>query len=243
MQFNHIHIEPIGGVAGDMILAALIHLGADIGYINAYLQKSSHNELCVKIQHVVVTDIHALYLQSIPHADDVAFRTKAAVCRELNQFMLPEKSKIVAFRIFDELIAAESIAHAMDPDYVHLHEVGQLDAILDVVGIALAWENLGAPTVSCSPLPSGYGVVKTSHGLLNCPVPAVNNICKKNHLKLESVNIEGETITPTGAAVIAAFMQINAGEKPEINSNGVGVGVGSKRFTSRPNILRAYGFA
>jgi hypothetical protein len=126
-------------------------------------------------------------------------------------------------------------------DDVHLHEVGALDSILDVVGIAVALESLGAPRVSSSAVPSGHGHVRAAHGELELPVPAVREIAARAGLPLIDVPVCGETVTPTGAAVLAVVCE-RFGPPPAAPAAAVGVGAGTRRFADRPNVVRVHGY-
>ena len=116
-----------------------------------------------------------------------------------------------------------------------------MDSILDVLGIAVALDTLGAPEITSAPLPVGSGHVKTRHGILSVPVPVVRDLSARYAVPLVSVPVLGETVTPTGIAVLAAVCRRYV-LVPRGRPDRVGVGAGHRRFADRPNVLRAYGF-
>lgn len=163
------------------------------------------------------------------------------VLKTLDKMKLGPVARRHAEGIYDILIDAETTVHKADRDYVHLHEVGALDSILDVVGIAVALEYLGDVPWVLAPIPSGVGTVDTSHGVLQCPVPAAAHIIKRFDLPLQTEPaLKGETLTPTGAAVLAYCCKSFAAQKPQ-HADKVGVGVGNRVHADRPNVVRLHG--
>jgi uncharacterized protein (DUF111 family) len=239
--FLRIHIEPVGGVAGDMLLGALIDLGADRRAIRATFSSFHLKGLFLKTRRVVVLGERALHVQSI--APDRRHRHRH-LDELLETIAGAQASPWVhdwAARVFMLMAQAEAAAHHCSVDEVTLHEVGQLDSILDVVGIGVALDSLGRPNLTSAPLPSGHGVVHTSHGVLDLPVPAVKKIAATSSLDLRDVDVEGETITPTGAAVLAAT-GVRFAARPKLRPHRIGVGAGTRRFPARANVLRMYGW-
>ncbi|OGQ82624.1 MAG: hypothetical protein A2289_21845 [Deltaproteobacteria bacterium RIFOXYA12_FULL_58_15] len=224
-----------------MLLGALCDLGAE-SVVQHAIKSLEIDGLELIVQPVEVDGETALHVRSIPRSVEPHHRHLADVFEILATADVPPAALALARRIFVRLGEAEAAVHGTDgPHEVHLHEVGQLDSILDVLGIAVALHSLGTPRVSCAPLPSGSGTVSTAHGVLNCPVPAVREIAARANVPLVDVPLVGETITPTGIAVIA---EICTSYRDDLCGDARlrGVGAGSRRFDSRPNVLRAYGF-
>ena len=172
-----------------------------------------------------------------------SFHTHHHEHRNLNDIMhiishakLTTGARQMAEKIFMVLGRAEAKAHGVGIEEVHFHEVGAVDSIVDIVAVAVCLDNLGIHDVIIPALWEGKGTVRCQHGILPVPVPATANIIKESGLKLHIMDVEGEFVTPTGAAIAAA---IQTGEKlPETFSiKKIGLG-GGKRSYERPSILR-----
>ena len=151
--------------------------------------------------------------------------------------VMTDNAKKIALRIFEILAKAESKAHNVPVDQVHFHEVGAVDSIVDIVAVAVCLDNLGITEVIVPVLYEGRGTVRCQHGILPIPVPAVANVVSENHLCLKMTEVEGELVTPTGAAIVAAIKtKDKLPEKFEIQKVGIGAG---KRQYECPGILRA----
>ena len=150
---------------------------------------------------------------------------------------MTDRAKKMALHVFDILAHAESKAHGVNAEEVHFHEVGAIDSIVDIAAIAVCMDNLDITDVIVPVLYEGTGFIRCQHGQIPVPVPAVAHIAEDHHLKLKITDIQGELVTPTGAAVVAAF---RTSEKlPEdfsILQSGLGAG---KREYRCPGILRA----
>ena len=150
---------------------------------------------------------------------------------------MTENAKKIALRIFEILAEAESKAHNVPVNQVHFHEVGAVDSIVDIVSVAVCLDNLDVTEVIVPVLCEGRGTVRCQHGILPIPVPAVANIVSANHLHLKMTEVEGELVTPTGAAIVAAVKtKDKLPETFEIQKIGIGAG---KRQYECPGILRA----
>ena len=150
---------------------------------------------------------------------------------------MTENAKKIALRIFGILAEAESKAHNVPVDQVHFHEVGAVDSIVDIVSVAVCLDNLDVTDVIVPVLCEGRGTIRCQHGILPIPVPAVANVVSANHLHLKMTEVEGELVTPTGAAIVAAVKtKDKLPENFEIQKIGIGAG---KRQYECPGILRA----
>ena len=150
---------------------------------------------------------------------------------------MTENAKKIALRIFEILAEAESKAHNVPVDQVHFHEVGAVDSIVDIVSVAVCLDDLDVTEVIVPVLCEGRGTVRCQHGILPIPVPAVANIVSANHLHLKMTEVEGELVTPTGAAIVAAVKTKD--KLPEtFEIQKIGIGAGKRRYEC-PGILRA----
>lgn len=153
----------------------------------------------------------------------------------LSGFDLPQEVKAQAAKVYDRLAQAEAKAHGCPVDQIHFHEVGELDAVADIVMACLALERLGADRVVCSPLCLGYGQVRCAHGILPVPAPATANLLEG--IPCYAGPIEGELTTPTGAA-LAGALSSSFGQMPPMTVRKTGYGMGTKDFPAA-NCLRA----
>lgn len=170
------------------------------------------------------------------HYHDHEHRGMSEIREILHSGALSPQAEATALKIFDVLAQAEAKAHGASVDEVHFHEVGAVDSIVDIVTIALCLEDLQLDGVVVDSLTDGRGTIRCQHGIMSVPVPAVTNIVTQNGLKLKLSNVEGELVTPTGAAVAAA---ICTADKLPANYRIVKSGMGAgKRQYSVPSFLR-----
>ncbi|HBE84625.1 MAG TPA: nickel pincer cofactor biosynthesis protein LarC [Lachnoclostridium sp.] len=145
--------------------------------------------------------------------------------------------KAMAKRMFDIVAEAESKAHGIPMEKVHFHEVGAIDSIVDIIGVAVCVDSLGVDEIVVSPLAEGYGSIRCQHGVIPVPVPATANIVSAHGLKLRLTDNEGEMVTPTGAAIAAALgTRKNLPSSFQILKTGLGAG---KKDFKQANVLRA----
>ena len=159
----------------------------------------------------------------------------------IDKTQMTEGAKNLAKKIFDILADAESKAHAKPKDQVHFHEVGALDSIVDIIAMATCFDNLDIGKVYSTPLQEGSGTIRCAHGILNIPVPAVANIVAAHKIPLSIKNEQGELVTPTGAAFVAAIADtVGISFEPPQNFTIQKIGLGAgKRAYSTPSMLRA----
>lgn len=155
----------------------------------------------------------------------------------INHTQMTENARSLALKIFEILAKAESKAHATDIDHVHFHEVGAIDSIVDIIAVAVCIDNLGIDKVYVPKLCEGMGTVRCQHGILSIPVPATANIMEAYQLPIEIMNVQGEFVTPTGAAIVAA-LKTDTHLPGQFCIKKIGLGAG-KRTYQRPSILRA----
>ena len=155
----------------------------------------------------------------------------------INHTQMTENALSLALKIFEILAKAEAKAHATDIDHVHFHEVGAIDSIVDIIAVAVCIDNLGIDKVYVPKLCEGMGTVRCQHGILSIPVPATANIMEAYQLPIEIMNVQGEFVTPTGAAIVAA-LKTDTHLPGQFCIKKIGLGAG-KRTYQRPSILRA----
>ena len=172
-----------------------------------------------------------------PHAHHHEHRGMKEIREILLSSSMTDRAKEIALSVFEILAAAEAKAHGVPADQVHFHEVGAVDSIVDVAAAAVCLDNLDVTEVIVPKLCEGTGTVRCQHGILPVPVPAVANIVEQNHLNLQITNVEGELVTPTGAAIAAAVRTSDVlPDRFTIEKTGLGAG---KRQYACPGFLRA----
>lgn len=159
------------------------------------------------------------------------------IVKIINQAQITDHAKALAIRIFSIIADAEAKAHGVDRERVHFHEVGAVDSIVDIVAVAVCLDNLDVREVIVPEVYEGRGFVRCQHGTIPIPVPAVTHIAASHQLNLHISSTEGELITPTGAAIVAAIKTSDQLPKQfAIEKTGIGAG---KRTYDRPSLLRA----
>lgn len=219
-----------------MILAALATAGAALAEVSRALEPLGV-PFAFRTEDVEVGGVRALRL-TVEHAEEHAHRTFADIRQLVEDAGLPERAASRAVAAFRLLAEAEGAVHGRSPEDVTFHEVGAVDSIVDMVGSCVALEILGAESVSCSPLPMGSGIVSSSHGLLPVPGPATLEILKGSRLRWTEE--QGETTTPTGAALMSSLTDGDFTEAaPPMALRAVGYGTGRAVLRRAPNLLRA----
>jgi hypothetical protein len=220
-----------------MALASLIDAGADIGEVVAGLEGLPVTGWHIEVAKTTRAGVAASQLQvDVDPESDLAERTWGTIRAIIDQAPgLPERARTRAQAVFGRLAAAEGRLHGLPPDEVHFHEVGGLDAIVDVVGTCLALESLGVASVRSGPVALGTGTVRGSHGLLPNPAPAVVELLVGAPVR--GAAREEELTTPTGAALLAALAE-SFGPLPSMKITSSGYGAGSRDLDGRANVLQ-----
>ena len=227
-------LDAPSGLAGDMTIAALVDLGVPRDALARAWGALPLAGYHVHFAHKTVSGIVATHFD-VHVGEQQPLRTFAIIRELLAKAPLDAGVAARATRTFERLADAEAAVHRMPKDEVHFHEVGAVDAIIDIVGASAALEYLGAEVV-CSPLPMGRGMVKAAHGVLPLPPPAVVE-CLRGFPTYDA-GIDKELVTPTGAAIVAANAA-RAERWPSMAPEVSGWGAGTATLADRPNVLRA----
>ncbi len=228
-------LDAFSGVAGDMTIAALVDLGVPTAVFEGAVQALQLEGVALQFSPVIVGALGAIHFDV--HVEGPQPQRTYAEIRALiaGAEGLDPAARDLAQRIFLRLAEAESEVHRMPLDEVAFHEVGAVDAIVDIVGAAAGLVYLGADVLS-SPLPLGRGFVECQHGRLPLPAPATV-LCLRG-VPTEDAGIDVELVTPTGAAIVATVARGFA-RWPSLVPRAVGWGAGTRRLEDRPNLLRA----
>jgi uncharacterized protein (TIGR00299 family) protein len=227
------YFDCIAGIAGDMALGALVDAGADLADITARLSRLPLDPFEIETEDVETHGLHALRIHVRTGPGSVV-RTYANIRGVLDEAGLPPEAHALASRIFRRLAEAEAVIHRRDVDTVTFHEVGAVDSIVDITGTALALTQLGIERVYASPVPTGLGMVRTQHGSMPIPAPAVVELLRG--APIFSRGVPMELVTPTGAAILAATVE-GFGDMPTMRPDAIGYGAGSTQ-ADFPNVLR-----
>jgi uncharacterized protein (TIGR00299 family) protein len=222
------------GVAGDMALGALIDAGAEVGEVRDLLGRLPVSGWELEVEPVLRGGIAGTKVHVHAH-DTTVVRTAAHIQGMVAEARLPERVERRAAAVFDALAQAEGRLHRRPPDQVHFHEVGGIDAIVDVVGTCAALELLEVDTVACSPVAVGLGMVRAAHGVIPNPAPAVVELLAG--IPTRGVDLAVELTTPTGAALVAALAS-EFGPLPPMTVVATGFGAGSRELQDRPNLTQ-----
>ena len=227
-------LDAFSGVAGDMTIAALVDLGVPFAVLENAFEELPVSGFQAHLGHVHRSGIVATTFDVHVEGKQPE-RTYGWIDRMLAESGLGDRVKTLARRIFRRLGEAEANVHKMPLEEVHFHEVGGVDAIIDIVGAAAAVEWIGASVVA-TPLPMGKGFVSARHGTLPLPAPAVVD-CLRG-VPTYAVPLDAELVTPTGAAIVASIAE-RFERWPSFVPERVGWGGGQRELPDRPNLLRA----
>jgi hypothetical protein len=227
------------GLAGNMLLAALLDLGLPIAAIEEPLARLGlEGRYRLEIEERRSGGLRGLHLAVQSLESEPAHRPWGALRGQFVAVGWPEALRQRVLAVFNLLAEAEAAVHGQEPEQVHFHEVGALDALVDIVGVCAGLLHFGVEHLVCGVPPAGHGSVATAHGRLPLPAPAVLEIARRRGLPLASSEgfAAGELTTPTGLALMACWAE-RFGAAPAAVPLQVGTGLGSRRL-DRPNLLR-----
>lgn len=260
-----LYLECYSGISGDMTVAALLDLGADREVLKESLKSLPVGGFRTEITRVKKSGLDtcdfSVILEQNNHDHDMEYlhgseksytghheythsheyphehRGMKEITEIIQKSEMTARAKKMAMRVFGILAQAESKAHGVPVEEVHFHEVGAVDSIVDIAAIAICMDNLDISNVIVPVLYEGTGFIRCQHGQIPVPVPAVTHIAETHKLKLKITDIQGELVTPTGAAVVAAFR--TSDRLPEdFTMLKTGIGAGKRQYRC-PGILRA----
>jgi hypothetical protein len=222
------------GIAGDMALGALIDAGADLDEIRTLCQRIPVGGWALEASPVLRGGIAATHVE-VKVDESSVVRTYGHIAAIVEEGRLPERVRARALATFRVLAEAEGRLHRRPPEQVHFHEVGGIDAIVDVVGTCAALETLGIDEVRASAIAHGTGMVRSAHGILPNPPPAVIELLRG--APTYGIDIGVELTTPTGAALVAALASAY-GPLPAMTVESIGFGAGTRELEGRPNVTQ-----
>ena len=258
---KYIRFDSIGGASGDMILAALTSIGANLKAIEEQLNLFFPEQLHIKSEDAADSGLNGIKVSVHSHHhthDDThwpdaehgkdhthhhhhhhhhAHRGLKEISKLITDSKLSQETKQLSIAIFTNLAKAEAKIHGKTVETVHFHEVGAWDSVADIVGSCIALEQLDVSGISCSALPSGTGTITCQHGVMPNPAPATQELLEG--MPTTQTDEPFELVTPTGAAILKTWL--NNLEQPPTENITVknGFGFGSRRLNNRPNVLRA----
>jgi uncharacterized protein (TIGR00299 family) protein len=227
-------LEPIGGIAGDMFMAAALDLGVDRAALVAALQTLGVPGWRLETRPKTEHGIRGTHVDVVVEGEQPHARRLADILALVDGSGLPPRARAAARAVFERIGRAESKVHGIAVEEVHFHEVGAIDSIVDVCGAAVVLDLLGWPRVVAAPPELCRGMVKTAHGMMPVPPPAVLELLTGKPVRPGGP--PGEAVTPTGAALLAELATI--GPLPPFVPGRIGYGVGTVAWPDRPNVLR-----
>jgi uncharacterized protein (TIGR00299 family) protein len=230
------YIDCFSGVAGDMLLAALIDAGAPESVVRDTITRLNLPEVSLTVEKVKKQGLAARYLRV--HVDSSVpqkHRHLHHIVKIIDAAGLPPAVADNAKRIFTRLAEAEALVHNSTIEKVHFHEVGAADAIVDIVCTCAALAHLDIERIVCSPIPTGSGTLTCDHGVMPVPAPATAQLLRG--VPIAATDEIGELATPTGVAIVTA-LAAEFGPPPSMTVREIGIGAGTRDGKTRPNIVR-----
>jgi len=247
-----LHVDGAAGIAGDMALGALVDLGVPVERLRDGLRALPVEGWTLEVERVVKGGLAATRARvrvhgeeehphhhehhHAPHGHDHGHgRTWPEIARLIESSSLPQRVRERSLAAYRRVCEAEAKLHGVALADVHLHELGAVDALVDICGASLGLDLLGSPTVSASPPDLGGGTVRTEHGLLPVPAPATLEILRGYETRTSGLQLE--LTTPTGAALLSTWTT-SFGPAPSMRTQAVGYGAGTRDLADRPNVVR-----
>ncbi len=242
-------IDPqIAGISGDMLLSSLVNLGADKNKIIEGIIKS---QKFLSDSTIKKMDFQKIQKQGIESTELIleidenvskrkGIEIKKAISDSVNELNLTTKAKTFAELCISTLISSESKIHGISEDSVHFHEASSIDTLVDIVGTAIALDDLRLfeEKIVCLPVSVGGGTVSFSHGTMSNPASAVLQIFKNSNLNIQGNNSKEELTTPTGACILVNLTNNPIEYYPSMNVRSIGYGAGQKDFETFSNVLK-----
>jgi uncharacterized protein (TIGR00299 family) protein len=227
-------LEPIGGIAGDMFLAAAIDAGVEAAALEAGLRTLGLPGWRLDVSRRVSGGISGVHVDVTVEGAQPGERSLTEILSVVDGSGLSPRARAAARDVFERIGRAEARVHGVPVEKVHFHEIGAVDSIVDVCGAAVALDLLGWPRVFSEPPELGSGTTRSAHGRMPVPPPAVLELLAGKAVRPGGP--PGEAVTPTGAALLAAFAEV--GPLPPFVPVRIGYGIGTTSWPDRPNVLR-----
>jgi uncharacterized protein (TIGR00299 family) protein len=234
------YFDCVSGCSGDMVLGALIDAGFSLRLLREELSGLPVRGYKLSAKRVKRSTIAATkFTVTVNEAEGQPLRSLEDIAMLIKSSKLPRRVKNTAIAIFRRLAEAESRIHDVPPHKARFHEIGAVDSIVDIVGVACGIHALKIERSYSSPLPVGSGTVSTAHGILPVPAPATLRLAEmaKAPIVAAPKHTEGELVTPTGAAIVSTLATFG---RPPMIVDKVGYGAGTKDFEAWPNVMRIW---
>jgi pyridinium-3,5-bisthiocarboxylic acid mononucleotide nickel chelatase len=228
------YFDCFSGISGDMTLGALIDAGCPVEYLRSELQSLDVLGWTLSAEKVWKNGMAATYAR-VTSEDQQKHRSLSTILAIIDRSKIQPQVKARAAAIFDKLGRAESYVHDAPLEKVHFHEVGAVDAIVDIVGACVGFDALGIAKFASSPLNVGGGTEKMAHGILPVPAPATARLLQG--APTYSNGVQKELVTPTGAAIVATLCD-SFGPQPAMTVSAIGYGAGTLDLEQQPNVVR-----
>ena len=229
------HFDCFAGISGDMTLGAFVDQGVPVKWLEETLKANLLTDFDLVVTAISKMGITAQKMNVISKSQ--VQRDYATIREMIGRSSVNGMVKDLSLEMFEKLAVAESKIHGCPKDHVHFHEVGGVDAIVDIVGTCLCVNYLGLKKISASKIPLGNGFVNCSHGKLPVPAPATIEILK--NIPVYGTDIPFELVTPTGAAIVSTLAE-TFGKMPDMLVSKIGYGSGTRDFEKMPNLLRIF---
>ena len=237
---NTVWVNASAGVAGDMLLGSLIDAGADVSEVVNILFGLGLNDWALTAEPAMRCGIAATHVVVVEHHHDDhrhTHRLHSDIVALLNAADIPERVCERALATFAVLAYSEAAVHKVLIEDVEFHEVGSIDAIVDIVGTCAALEILGIDRVTASPIATSHGSIRSAHGILPNPGPAVAHMLATHTVPTRGVDVDYEVSTPTGVALLIALAE-SFGASPAMPITAIGHGAGTRNPTDRANVVQ-----
>jgi pyridinium-3,5-bisthiocarboxylic acid mononucleotide nickel chelatase len=232
------YFDCVSGISGDMVLGALIDAGLGIERLRDQLASLQVSGYALRSERVLRAGIAATRLHVELDGGEQPHRKLSDVIAIIEASTLPLRDKQRGIAVFRRLAEVEAAIHGTGVEEIHFHEVGALDAIVDVMGAIIGLRLLGVQECYASALPAGSGRVRSAHGTIPVPAPATLELLARAGATLRAdAGEQGELVTPTGAALLAELARF---ERPELRLHRIGYGAGGRDTAGFPNVLRLW---
>jgi uncharacterized protein (TIGR00299 family) protein len=233
-----LYLDCFSGISGDMTVAALVDAGADRSYIEEELKRIKLEPYALEWKRVVKRGISSLKFDVVLDSSHPPkhHRHYAEIVDVLKHAGFNERVTSLSLAIFEKIGVAEGKIHDIPIDKVHFHEVGAIDSIVDIVGVALAIDSLHIDKIYASPVPLGSGTIHIDHGIYPVPAPATLEMMRG--LPIAATSYSLELTTPTGAGIISGIVDEFSKSFPPMIVETIGYGAGTRDLPNQPNVLR-----